>query len=163
MENPNAFALLFKDKYKHDNKNSRVKFNNYIGRKDDFHTKKQLFREKVEREKRKLEKKKKKKGGDDAGDDFDDNDNPVCRDSKGNIIPAFKTREDRTVNNLLDGAFDLSNFWNSWDKNANQSETQPPLDVSEGEQSKRQKLPAEDDDRKEADITLNRFFSKHRD
>ena len=32
MENPNAFAPLFKDKYKHNNKNPRAKFNNYIGR-----------------------------------------------------------------------------------------------------------------------------------
>ena len=38
MENPNAFALLFQDKYKHDNKNPRARFNNYIGRKDDYHS-----------------------------------------------------------------------------------------------------------------------------
>ena len=40
MENPNAFALLFQDKYKHDNKNPRARFNNYIGRKDDYHVRK---------------------------------------------------------------------------------------------------------------------------
>ena len=61
MENPNAFALLFKDKYKHDNKNPRAKSNNYMSRKDDFHRKKQLFREKIERKKKKLEERKKKK------------------------------------------------------------------------------------------------------
>ena len=37
MEDPNTFALLFQDKYKHDNKNPRARFNNYIGRKDDYH------------------------------------------------------------------------------------------------------------------------------
>ena len=52
----------------------------------------------------------------------------------------------------------MNNFWNSWDKNDNQSKTQPPINVNEGEQSEREKLPVEDDDRKEADITLNRFF-----
>ena len=61
IENPNAFALLFKDKYKHDNKNPRAKSNNYMSRKDDFHRKKQLFREKIERKKKKLEERKKKK------------------------------------------------------------------------------------------------------
>ena len=141
MENPNAFALLFKYKYKYENKNPRAKFNNCIGRKDYFHTKKQFFPEKAEREKRKLEEGKKKEGGDDAGVDFDDNDNPIYRDSEGNIIPVFKTPENGTVNNLLEGAFDLNNFWNSWDKNANQSETQPPLDVSEGEQSETENSP----------------------
>ena len=40
MENPNAFALLFQDKYKHDNKNPRARFNSYIGRKDDYHVRK---------------------------------------------------------------------------------------------------------------------------
>ena len=105
-----------------------------------------------------MEEGKKKNGGDNVGDDFDDNDNPIYRNSEGNIIPAFKTREDRTVNNLLDGAFVLNNFWNSWDKNDNQNKTQPPLDVSEDEQTEREKLPAEDNDRKEADVTLNRFF-----
>ena len=39
MENPDACTLLSKDKYKHDNKNPRVKFNYYIGRKDEFYTK----------------------------------------------------------------------------------------------------------------------------
>ena len=105
-----------------------------------------------------MEEGKKKNGGDNVGDDFDDNDNPIYRNSEGNIIPAFKTREDRTVNNLLDGAFVLNNFWNSWDKNDNQNKTQPPLDVSEDEQTEREELPAEDNDRKEADVTLNRFF-----
>ena len=54
IKNPSAFALLFQDKYKHDNKNPRARFNNYIGRKDDYHVRKRQFREKVEREKRKL-------------------------------------------------------------------------------------------------------------
>ena len=119
MENPNAFALLFQDKYKHDNKNPRARFNNYIGRKDDYHVRKRQFLEKVEREKRKLESDKKRRKIDD-GDDFDDNDDPIYRDDKGNIIPAFKTKDDGTNNNLLDGALDLNNFWNSCGK-----ETQP--------------------------------------
>ena len=76
MENPNVFALLFQDKYKHDNKNPRARFNNYIGRKDDYHVRKRQFREKVERENRKLESDKKRRRIDD-GDDFDDNDDPI--------------------------------------------------------------------------------------
>ena len=40
MENTNAFVLLFQDKYKHNNKNPRARFNNYIGRKDDYHVRK---------------------------------------------------------------------------------------------------------------------------
>ena len=119
MKNPNAFALLFQDKYKHNNKNPRARFNNYIGRKDDYHVRKRQFREKVEREKRKLKSDKKRRKIDD-GDDFDDNDDPTYRDDKGNIIPAFKTKDDGTNNNLLDGALDLNNFWNSWGK-----QTQP--------------------------------------
>ena len=55
MENPNALALLFQDKYKHDNKNPRTGFNNHIGRKDDYHVRNRQLQEKVEREKRKLE------------------------------------------------------------------------------------------------------------
>ena len=119
MENPNAFALLFQDKYKHDNKNPRARFNNYIGRKDDYHVRKRQFREKVEREKRKLESDKKRRKIDDE-DDFDDNDDPIYRGDEGNIIPTFKTKNDGTNNNLLDDALDLNIFWNSWGK-----ETQP--------------------------------------
>ena len=161
MENPNAFALLFQDKYKHDNKNPRARFNNYIGRKDDYHVRKRQFRQKVEREKRKLESDKKRRKIDD-GDDFDDNDDPIYRDDEGNIIPIFKTKDDGTNNNLLDGALDLNNFWNSWGK-----ETQPrqnleaaPETTSEPGASEpgEEVLDVDDEDRKEADVTLNRFF-----
>ena len=71
-----------------------------------------------EREKRKLENDKKRRKIYD-GDDFDDNDDPIYRDDKGNIIPTFKTKDDGTNNNLLDGALDLNNFWNSWVKKHN--------------------------------------------
>ena len=43
MENPKVFALLFQDKYKHDNKNPRARFNDYTGRKDDYHVRKRQF------------------------------------------------------------------------------------------------------------------------
>ena len=107
MENSNAFALLFQDKYKHDNKNPRARFNSYIGCKDDYHVRKRQFREKVERGKRKLESDKKRTKIDDAND-FDDNNDPIHRDGQGNAISAFKTKDDRTNNNLLDAAFDLN-------------------------------------------------------
>ena len=161
MENPNAFALLFQDKYKHDNKNPRARFNYYIGRKDDYHVRKRQFREKVEGEKRKLESDKKRRKIDDR-DDFDDNDYPIYRDDEGNIIPTFKTKDDGTNNNLLDRALDLNNFWNSWGK-----ETQPgqnleaaPETTSESGASEpgEEVLDVDDEDRKEADVTLNRFF-----
>ena len=115
MENPNAFALLFQDKYKHYNKNPKARFNNYIGRKDDYHVRRRQFREKVEREKRKLESDKKRRKIDD-GDNFYDNADLIYRNGEGNIIPAFKTKDHGTNNNLLGGALDLNNFWNSWGK-----------------------------------------------
>ena len=161
MENPNAFALLFQDRYKHDNKNRRARFNNYIGRKDGYHVRKRQFQEKVESEKRKSKSDKKKRKIDD-GDDFDDNDDPIYRDDSGNIIPAFKTNDDGSNNNLLDGTLDLNNFWNSWGK-----ETQPgqnpeaaPETTSEPRASElgEEVLDVDDKDRKEADVTLNRFF-----
>ena len=98
----------------------------------------------------------------DDRDDFDDNDDPICRDDKGNIIPAFKTKDDETNNNLLGGALDLNNLWNSWGK-----ETQPgqnreaaPETTSEPGASEpgEEVLGVDDEDRKEADVTLNRFF-----
>ena len=116
MENPNAFALLFQDKYKHKNKNPS----------------------------------------------FDDNDDPIYRDGEGNIIPAFKTKDDGTNNNLLDGALGINNFWNSWGR-----ETQPgenpevtPETTSEpgAPEPGEEVLDVDDEDRKEADVTLNRFF-----
>ena len=161
MESPNAFALLFQDKYKHKNKNPRARFNNYIGLKDDYHVRKRQFQEKVEREKRKLESDKKRRKID-VGDNFDDNEDPIYRDGEGNIIPAFKTKDDGTNNNLLDGALDLNNFWNSWGR-----ETQPgenpevtPETSSEPGASEpgEEVLDVDDEDRKEADVTLNRFF-----
>ena len=124
---------------------------------------KRQFREKVEREKRKLESDKKRRKID-GGDDFDDHDDPIYRDDEGNIIPTFKTKDDGTNNNLLDGALDLNNFWNSWGK-----ETQPgqnleaaPETTSEPGASEpgEEVLDVDDEDRKEADVTLNRFFQK---
>ena len=100
----------------------------------------------------------------DGGDDFDDHDDPIYRDDEGNIIPTFKTKDDGTNNNLLDGALDLNNFWNSWGK-----ETQPgqnleaaPETTSEPGASEpvEEVLDVDDEDRKEADVTLNRFFQK---
>ena len=98
----------------------------------------------------------------DDRDDFDDNDDPIYSDNEGNIIPAFKTKDDGTNNNLLDGALDLNNFRNSWGK-----ETQPgqnpeaaPETISEPRASEpgEEVLDVDDEDRKNADVTLNRFF-----
>ena len=98
----------------------------------------------------------------DDRDDFDDSDDPIYRDDEGNIIPTFKTKDHGTNNNLLDGALDLNNFWNSWGK-----ETQPrqnpeaaPETTSEPGASEpgEEVLHVDDEDRKEADVTLNRFF-----
>ena len=98
----------------------------------------------------------------DDRDDFDDSDDPIYWDDGGNIIPAFKTKDHGTNNNLLDGALDLNNFWNSLGK-----ETQPgqnpeaaPETTSEPGASEpgEEVLDVDDEDRKEADITLNRFF-----
>ena len=132
-----------------------------IGRKDDYHVRNRQLQEKVEREKRKLESEKKRRKIDD-GDDFDDNRDLIYRDGKGNIIPTFKTKDDRTNNNLLDSALDLNNFWNSWGKETQSREnpeaapetTSEPGAPEPGEEV----LDVDDEDRKEADITLNRFF-----
>ena len=132
-----------------------------IGRKDDYHVRKRQFREKVEREKRKLESHKKRRKIDD-GDDFNDNDDPIYRDDVGNIIPAFKTKDDGTNNNLLDGALDLNNFWNSWGKETQpgQNPEAPPKTTCEPGASEpgEEVLDLDVEDRKEADVTLNRFF-----
>ena len=158
MENPNVFALLFQDKYKHGNKNPRARFDNYIGRKDDCHVRKREFREK---EKRKLESDKKRRKIDD-GDSFDDKDDPIYSDGERNIIPAFKTKDDRTNNNLLDGALNLNNFWNSWGKETHPGENPEaaPKTISKPGASEHgeEMLDVDDEDRKEADVTLNRFF-----
>ena len=98
----------------------------------------------------------------DDGDDFDNNDDPIYRDDEGNIIPAFKTKDDRTNNSLLDAALDLNKFWNSWGK-----ETQPgqnPEAVPEitskpgASEPGEEVLDVDDEDRKETDVTLNRIF-----
>ena len=90
----------------------------------------------------------------DDGDDFDDNDEPIYRDDEGNIIPTFKTKDDGTNNNLLDDALDLNNFWNSWGK-----ETQPGQNLEAAPKATSEPGASEpDEDRKEADVTLNRFF-----
>ena len=161
MENPNAFILLFQDRYKHDNKNPRARFNNFIGRKDHYHVRKRQFQEKVEREKRKLESDKKRRKIDD-GDDFNDNGDPIYRDGEGSIIHTFKTKGDGTNNNLLDGALDLNNIWNLWGK-----ETQPGENPEAAPETKSEPgasepgeevLDVDDEDRKETDVTLIRFF-----
>ena len=96
------------------------------------------------------------------GDDFDDNDDPIYRDGKGNIIPAFKTKDDRTNNNVLDGALDLNNFWNSWRKETQPKEnpeaTRKTMSEPGASEPGEEVLDVDDEDRKEAEITLNRFF-----
>ena len=108
-----------------------------------------------------MESDKKRRKIDDGGD-FDDNDDPIYRDGEGNIIPAFKTKDDRTNNNLLDGALDLNNFWNTWSKEAQPRENPEaaPKTTSEPGASEpgEEVLDVDDEDRKEADVTLNRFF-----
>ena len=98
----------------------------------------------------------------DDENNFDDNDDPIYRDDEGNIIPAIKTKDDRTNNNLLDGALDLNNVWNSWGKEAQpgQNPEAAPKTRSEPDASEpsEEVLDVDNEDRKEADITLNRFF-----
>ena len=102
------------------------------------------FREKVEREKGKILSGSKKRGhdgknDDDDDDEFDDNDDRVYRDSEGKVIPSFKTRADGTVNNLLKGTYDLNKLWGT-------------------DSNKESQYSSVDEDRKEADSTLNRCF-----
>ena len=87
-ENPNSFALFFKDLYKFHNRNPKVKENKYLHLSDE-----KKFREKVEIEKRKLlsQGDGKKKSDDDDDDELDDNDDWIYRDEKNKITPAFKT------------------------------------------------------------------------
>ena len=99
MENPNSYALFFKDYYKHD-KNPRAKYlNSYIGvRKKPVESE---FRGKVEKEKKRL----RKKGGNDDDDEIDDNDDLIYKDSEGNVIPSFKTNRDGTQNTFIDDSY----------------------------------------------------------
>ena len=98
----------------------------------------------------------------DDGDDFNDNDDPIYRDDVGNIIPTFKTKDDGTNNNLLDGALDLNNFWNSWGKETQSGqnpEAAPKTTCEPGASEPGEEvLDLDVEDRKEADVTLNRFF-----
>ena len=98
----------------------------------------------------------------DGGDDFDDNDDPIYRDDKGNIIRAFKTKDDGTNNNLLDGPLDLKIFWNSWGKETQlgQNPEAAPETTSKPGASEpgEEVLDVDVEDRKEANVTLNRFF-----
>ena len=147
LENPKSTALLFQDHYKFDQRNSSAReLSRYISGKVGSFLKSEQFREKVEREKGKILSGLKKNGkndndddNDDDDDEFDNNDDSVYRDSKGKVIPSFKRREDCTVNNLLEGTYDHNKLW--------------------GTDSKKEwQYSSDDEDRKEADNTLNRRF-----
>ena len=95
LENPNSVVLLFQVHYKFDQRNPRArKLSTYISGKVSSFLESKQFREKVEREKRKILTGSKKKGhdgkNDDDDDEFDDNDDCVYRDSEGKLIPSSK-------------------------------------------------------------------------
>ena len=150
LEDLNSTALIFQDHYKFGQRNLRAReLSRYISGKVGSFLKSEQFREKVEREKGKILRGLKKSShdckndGDDDDDDdddeFDDNDDYFYRDSKGKVIPSFKTRADGTVNNLLEGAHDLNKLWGTDSKEEPQ-------------------YSSDDEERKEADSTLNRRF-----
>ena len=144
LENPNSTVLLFQDYYKFDQRNPRVReLSRYISDKVGSFVKSEQFREQFEREKGKILSGSKKTGhdskNDDDDDEFDDNSNLVYRDSEGKVIPNFKTRADSTVNNLLEGPYDLKKLRGTDSKEESQ-------------------YSSDDEDRKEADSSLNRRF-----
>ena len=148
LENPNSTALLFQDHYKFDQINRKdCELSRYISSKVGSFLKSEQFREKVERKKGKILSGLKKSSNDSKNDDdddddddkFDDNDDRVYRDSKGKVIPSFKTRVDGTINNLLEDTYDLNMLWGADSKAESQ-------------------YSSDDEDRKEADSTLNRGF-----
>ena len=57
---------------------------------------------------------------DDGDDEIDDNDDRLYRDSKGKVIPSLKTCVDGTVNNLLDGTYNLNKLWGTDSKGKSQ-------------------------------------------
>ena len=84
-----------------------------------------------------------KKNDDDDDDDddaeFDDSRDCIYRDSESKVILSFKTRADGTVNNLLEGTYELNKLRGTYSKEESQ-------------------YSSDDKYRKEADSTLNRRF-----
>lgn len=127
MENPNFFASLFQENYKHDYKNPKCRIFdaklgglnsrlNRINRKKDLQYLK--FRRRVEAEKNKM--KKKNKGNDSDNDDGD----------KGGAskIPTFKTNFEGATDTKPEDDFpDLNNMWkNDTAPKQEQVEETPP-------------------------------------
>ena len=108
------------------------------------------FREKVEKEKKKIARgvHGKKKGYDDDDDELDNNDDKIYRDSEGNIIPTFKTARDGTLNQVSEGTYDLKGPW----KGGVRDEL-PTARSSDDDND------SDDEDRKEADARLNQNYS----
>ena len=86
-----------------------------------------------------------KKKGDNDDDELDNNDN---RDSKGNIIPTFKTARDCTLNQVSEGTYDLKELWEGGVRD--ELPTAQSLDDDSD---------SNDEDRKEADAMLNQNYS----
>ena len=86
-----------------------------------------------------------KKKGDNDDDELDNNDN---RDSKGNIIPTFKTARDCTLNQVSEGTYDLKELWEGGVRD------ELPTAQSSDDDS-----DSNDEDRKEADAMLNQNYS----
>ena len=71
------------------------------------------FREKVQKETKKITRwvYGKRKGDDDDDDEVDHNDSRIYRDSEGNIIPIFKSAKNGTLNQVSEGTYDLKAPW----------------------------------------------------
>ena len=108
-ENPNSQALFFQDHYNFDERNPSAREFGSLGKRianyNGFFNSRR-FREKVEREKKKIARGVygRRRGDDDA---LDNNDDRIYRDSEGNIIPTFKTARDGILNQVSEGTYDV--------------------------------------------------------
>ena len=125
IENLNSVTLLFKDYYKHDNKNPIAKYLNYsLGGVNSKINK--IKREKMEELmnfRKKVEAKKDKLLGykrDDDDDGYKD-----YRVGKGRKIPIFKNDQNVKINNTTDDILDLNSLWNQFEKGQKKVEETP--------------------------------------
>ena len=151
-ENPNSQALFFQDHYNFDEKNPRAREFGSLGKRIGNYNgmfNNRRFREKVEKEKKKIVREVYgKKKGDDDNDELDNNDDRISGDSECNIIPTFKTARDGTLNQVSEGTYDLKGLWKGGVR-----------DESPMAQSSDDDNDSDDEERKEANTTPNQNYS----
>ena len=120
MENPNTFSLFFKNKYNFNKRDPKTRSILDLGR----YRLERNFRQKVEKEKKKLKKK---------TDEFDENGNRIYKDEEGNIIPTFNIGADGKQNNAEPENLDLRNLFKEDGEDNSEINYPVPQDSSDEE------------------------------